>query len=342
MYTEKQKNCWRYFTYCLFWIIIVCIGFCLIFSARGGSGGGSGTGSSAIHGDGPGKGKGDSGDSTGKKGIGNQADGAENAPAGNKPPGAPAAAKPPEKAQPKQPAQARSAVKSPAPQQKAPLSIVDKNSASEDTATIFLPEKKAVASSTEGGGSGSSSGAKAGFFGIQIDGSAIFLLDTSGSMSTFTKDGNMSRLELVKKEFFNMLDGKFKDSLRRRSRDHFRVVCFSSSHKITPREDKPGYRFSNVQEVASAIDFVKKLSPGGGTSMLHAWRVIIPIIRREEINSVYFLSDGEPNDCSGEELLRFLKQNAHGLKINTISMGQQSRLLKQIAAQHKGIYREVY
>lgn len=332
MFTEKQKTCLRYAIYISFWIVIVCLGF-LIPVGNGGAGGGSGTGSSEQAGDGPGKGKGDTGDGIGsnKDGAGDQADGTANAPQSKEPPGA-VAGTPAKKQEVKKPQpQAAAQVK---PQNDAPLRVLSKEEASEDTATIFLPTKNV--------GGGSASGTKAGFFGLRIDGSVILLLDTSGSMASTNKDGQMSRLDLVKKEIAQLLKTKFNEARSKKMRDHFRVVSFNSQCMFIPEANRRGYKFSDVREVADAIDYVNRLSPGGGTSMFLAWKSIIPIIAREEISAVYFLSDGEPNDCSGTDLLRYLKTSVPNLKIHTISMGASSRLLKAISAQHKGLYREVY
>ena len=149
-------------------------------------------------------------------------------------------------------------------------------------------------------------------------------------------------MQLVQREIKITLQSKYPDAKRKNSSDRFRIVCFESSCTFNPVANSSGYKFSSTHDVAGAIDFVNKLSPGGGTDMMCAWNAIIPIIKRDEIRTVYFLSDGEPSDCSPEDLLRCLKKSVPKLKINTISMGQTSQLLKDIASQHKGMYREVY
>ena len=134
----------------------------------------------------------------------------------------------------------------------------------------------------------------------------------------------------------------FQDARKRKSSDRFRIVCFSSGCTFFPDEKSSGYKFSDVQQVGAAIDYVKGLSPCGGTCMKHAWDAITPFISQEEIKSVYFLSDGDPTDCTADSLLTQLKATVPKLTIHTISMGQSSELLRRVAKQHKGQYREVF
>ena len=199
MSTEKQKTCRRFAVYILFWAIIVCLGFLL--APHGGTGtGGPGTGSGSF-GSGTGRGQGNSGPDAGSGGSGSsekaQVDGPKNA----APPAQKAAGTPDGKVVPK-PAQSEN--------RNAPLRILSPDAASEDTATIFLPVKST--------GSGAASGTSTGFFGVEVTGSAIFLLDVSGSMASSSNEGQ-SRLELVKLEMEKTLKSKFEEAKRKKTHD---------------------------------------------------------------------------------------------------------------------------
>ncbi|MBR4664561.1 MAG: VWA domain-containing protein [Lentisphaeria bacterium] len=213
------------------------------------------------------------------------------------------------------------------------LPIASKDKSNDKIATIYLAGKDAD--------NASGSGTSTGFFGVKASGSVIFLLDVSGSMDARTSDSGMTRLELVKKEVEKALTDRHTETRTKKTSDRFRIVCFSSGCRFFPDQDTPGYRFSSMEDVADAIDFVKALSPSGGTEMMRAWQAIIPIIKAEGIQSVYFLSDGDPTDCDSASLTAFLKKEVPKLTIHSISMGQFSELLKNVSQQHHGQYKDV-
>ena len=155
-------------------------------------------------------------------------------------------------------------------------------------------------------------------------------------------DGNMTRLDLVKKEFAKSIKGRLVDARKRKSGDRFRVASFSSGCSCFPNADERSFKFDSPEDCVKAKEFVDGLSSCGNTAMKYAWETIIPIIRKEKIRSVYFLSDGDPNDCNAAILLDLLKKEVPKLTIHTFSMGQSSQLLKDIAKQHDGQYREIF
>ena len=207
------------------------------------------------------------------------------------------------------------------------------DAASEDVATIYRAGKSSDSSTP--------AGTSAGFFGVKITGSSLFLLDVSGSMDSSSKEGN-TRLDLVKREMEKTLKSMFKDAEKNNSRDRFRIVCFSDGCTFFPEQGRGSYRFSSSKQIVDSINFVKQLSAFGGTCMKRAWELIIPILKEDKIKSVYFLSDGAPTDCTTPVLLTYLKAAVPDLTIHTISMGESSELLRQIAEQHGGQYKEVY
>lgn len=348
MNIETKKTIGRYCTYILFWVFIFGLGFYLGLNpspAGAGSGGngpggnngsadhGTGTGN-ADHGTGSGSGSGDQGSG---KGSDTKGPGSGKMSVVWKP--EESSAGPPVKTAVK--SKTAAVPKKTVPKQKTgkktPIRVFDPNDAAGDVASIYVDQKPT------GGGSGGGGGTAAGFFGVKFSGSdrVIFLLDVSGSMQTFTKDGSMSRLDLVKKEMVKSLEGGYRDAKRNGSKGIFKVVCFSFDYIYFPNQRK-NLSFASNSDIRQAKQFIRQLTPNGGTFMLKVWHGLKDIIRNNEIGIVYFLSDGEPGDCNPPQLLEFLKGNFKRLKIHTISMGTASDLMRSIAKQHKGIYREVY
>ena len=328
MNTENKKCRCRYLTFILFWAVIIALGFMLIPKSGSGSGSagngtgqyGSGTGS-GDHGSGTGKGQGDLGSDNGAGSSGNNAKTAAEA----KKSGSPIVQN--------NSRQGKNEPKDVNASGNGKLPVASKDKSNSNIATIYLAGKD----SDNASGSGTSTG----FFGVEASGSVIFLLDVSGSMGISTSDSGMSRLELVKKEVEKTLSDRYSKTKKQKTSDRFRIVCFSSGCSFFPDQNSHGYRFSSIEDVAQAIDFVKALSPNGGTEMMRAWQAIVPIIKAEGIQSVYFLSDGEPQDCNSASLTAFLKKEVPNLTIHSISMSQHSELLKNVSQQHHGQYKEI-
>ena len=160
-------------------------------------------------------------------------------------------------------------------------------------------------------------------------------------MMTTTPDGTKTRCDLLRSEMEKCIKEGYRDACLEEKDGKFLIVCFSSQCTFFPR-DGSVCRFSNEKDVADAGYFINNMPVGGGTSMMLAWNRIVPLISSHEIQTVCFLSDGEPTDCNEQSLLSFLKQKVPNLRIHTFSMGGASSLLKNAAAQHKGIYREIF
>ena len=326
MNTENKKCCRRYLIFILFWAVIIALGFLLIPKVGSSSAGaGNGTGQhgsgsgSGNHGSGAGKGQGNLGSDNGAGSSGTHSKTAVEAKKSTSP-----IAKNSSRQGKNKPKDANASGSGKLP-------VASKDKSNDSIATIFLAGKDSDNTS----GSGTSTG----FFGVNASGSVIFLLDVSGSMASSTSDSGMSRLELVKKEVEKTLSDRHTKTKTKITSDRFRIVCFSSGSRFFPDQNTPGFRFSSMKEVTEAINFVKDLSPGGGTEIMSAWQAIIPIIKEEGIQSVFFLSDGEDN--SAASLPAFLKKEVPKLTVHSISMGHFSELLKNIAQQHHGQYKEV-
>ena len=84
--------------------------------------------------------------------------------------------------------------------------------------------------------------------------------------------------------------------------------------------------------------FVGALGAGGSTNMLMAWRKILELTKHGQLDTVYFLSDGDPSDCSAEELKRLLTRLPKTVTVHCFAIGPDSSLLREIAAAHNGNY----
>lgn len=334
---QRLFCCWPLF----YWAVVILIGYLLIHvcegtgngNGRGGAGGGHGTGMTAA-GDGDGGGEedrntaGNIGKQTSPQGAetdeGEQAQAAnanqdESAPAGN---------------------------------------MRDKKSNDGDTvqaADISLDNPVQRLSSAESGTPVrsnqdedskviSSAEAKKGFFGIEVNGRerAFFILDVSGSMASSTAEGQ-SRLELMKNifaaEIYRLHQAASKTKLQSK-RGCFIFASFSDSVKIYPQKDC--FRYDQQRDVDEAKQKVFNLNIEGGTSILGAFTQLKNRIGNFQCDMVYLLTDGEPTDCSPEQMLKWLRQNMPRQKISTFSLGTHSQLLEDIAKQHHGKYREIH
>ena len=321
MNIEVKKDLQRYTVFLLYWAAVILIAILLSSS---GSGGGMSSGSGGGNEGGKGTG---TGEGTGSGTYIQSAEGADDKASTEKKEATEGASGKADKVSAKPaPEKAQNSTDA--------LMVHRKEDISDDIATIHLPGQAANNSSSGGTGKG--------FFGIRVSGNdrIIFLLDTSGSMASGTADGSARRIDLVKNEMKNALTAGRKDANDNDGRGVFRIVIFNSSYSFFPEQGR--LTFASMQDVSSAVRFVKQLSAGGGTSMMMAWNAIISVIDRDKINLVFFLSDGESSDCTDDQLLKRLRQTVPDLRIHTISMGRSSDLLKKVAKQHKGVYREVY
>lgn len=206
--------------------------------------------------------------------------------------------------------------------------------------------------SNAGGGSAAAAGETgASFFGVEVKGTNIlFILDRSGSMMSSTADQG-TRLSLLKKELIKMLDvftapdtsiQKGKDS---RSRGKYQLLFFSDDVDCFP--ELICVQMQNLQKKAEAIKYINTVDGASGTSMGMAWEEAQTSIRQNGIDTVYFLSDGEPTDVSDDQLLKQIEKmqkmlNPKRVVINCISIGRDSDLLQKIARGNGGKYSVSY
>ncbi|NNE92963.1 MAG: VWA domain-containing protein [Verrucomicrobiales bacterium] len=159
----------------------------------------------------------------------------------------------------------------------------------------------------------------------------VFLLDRSGSMSTNTPESGISRMEKLKSELGFVLD---------RLDEGYSIgfVMFPMDTFPTRGIDKMDDRFRK-----KAQKYVEGLAPTGSTplgqAVEHAYSKIVP---KENVDTIYLLSDGAPSDVQSDELLQMIVgyTDRYGVTVNTISIGTNSQLLQDVAKVTGGQYWE--
>ncbi len=317
----------------------------------GGGGGGSGRGIGSDKGDGSGKGSQGSGRGTGTNNAAVSGRGENQKPVPAATPSARNAA--PEKTVEKKPSPPQN-IPSAAPVKATPgkapdLSSWEKKDLTASTIrSVSTPAANNTAamgsSGTTGGGKGGSGSGKMDFYGIELEGKNIaFLLDTSGSMSGH-------RLDRLKTEMLRILKGL--QNPNRNSKvvvnGSYRIYVFNSEPLLRfPDSSRGSAIIGRSEAYEAAVKFIDVLAANGGTNMLEAWRSMFGDYDKVLPDTVYFLSDGAPTDCSSEQLLAFLRStNLPGqdgrkpIRIHCVSIGNPSPLLKGIAGENGGRYTE--
>ncbi len=205
--------------------------------------------------------------------------------------------------------------------------------------TTKCGEKTVLGDSDSEPGSG---GGKPAFYGIEVDYSRhnfLFLLDISGSMSG-------TKLLTLKKELVRMLRDASDDSEKEHEtgdlsfrRGKYFIGVYSCGTARFPK-GRGVLLFSEPGDRERASRYVNGLYTDSMTSMLGAWRNFTEDIRKNRIDVVFFLSDGEPTDCSPRQLVDYLEKTfgEQGLRINCISIGEDSPLMREIADKFHGKY----
>ncbi|MFC1587833.1 VWA domain-containing protein [Planctomycetota bacterium] len=119
------------------------------------------------------------------------------------------------------------------------------------------------------------------YFGYKIKSNRIvFIVDISGSMEAI-KDGK-NRLEKAKEELSKVVD-RFDTNIR------FNIIAFSDCVRMWEQE---GLLQATKENKDSALAWVSRLTPGGGTSTYEA---INAAFEKTPADTIYFLSDGLPS-----------------------------------------------
>ncbi len=347
MNTKNRKTCIGAGVY---WVLVFFVGYLLVMSGGGiGNGTGDGNGGSGFGGGGNGDGLAAAGDLEGEGSEDEetiapnegkiQDDEAENSQGGNDSPeeqSGEVSESPRDAAREAREAAAveRAMEKLMEAEEKEIIPSLHEKTVSKSQKTAPGPAAKVI----------SAAEARKGFFGVKVSGRgrSLFLLDVSGSMDSPTSEG-IARLQLLKNIFTAELDRLHRESSQEHLKTRvgsFSIVLFSDGVEYFPQNGAfLSYAFQ--RDITDAQKAIQSLGTRGGTNMLRAWQDIATSLKKNRCDMVYFLSDGEPSDCTAESLLDWLRNNLPGQKISTFSLGNESQLLKAIATQHGGTYREL-
>lgn len=163
------------------------------------------------------------------------------------------------------------------------------------------------------------------FYGIKLEGQNIlFLLDSSGSMQG-------PRLEALKRELLSLLQAMDE-------RYRFGMVLFPMD-KYPSRGIEP----ATDEFKEKAARFIDRMSASGGTPVSDAVEYAFEkVVVEHNVDTIYLLSDGAPDDPPEEVRLLIQGFNEMALtRIHTISIGEASEFLQNVALDNGGKYAEV-
>ena len=87
-----------------------------------------------------------------------------------------------------------------------------------------------------------------------------------------------------------------------------------------------------------AAKFITSIQPRGGTGFKQAWKTSVKLIKENDIDIVYFLTDGA-GDADDKWILELLKKkSSKKLVVNCISLGAERPFMEKIAKKRKGRY----
>lgn len=157
----------------------------------------------------------------------------------------------------------------------------------------------------------------------------LFLLDVSGSMEEDTLESSVPRIDRLKDELVDLIYSMEEVY-------HIGLLLF-------PHDTFPTRGLEKVDEAfqKKANRFIDKMRARGGTPMGEAFDYAFEkLVAKYNVDTIYILSDGEPSDIESEELLDKLSHyyEMYGVRINAISVGQESKLLMDIAKESGGDY----
>lgn len=177
------------------------------------------------------------------------------------------------------------------------------------------------------------------FYGVEVKmRNGLFILDVSGSMAG-------ERLAQLKEQMSNLLE-----ALRKKPKD-FRFGIIAFHNEPEPCLSGRGLLPNEPTSIRRASHFVEKILAGGGTAMTTTLQfVAAKVLPGGDVDTIYFLSDGEPTDGTPEEVLAVVKRihEEYRIKFHTTAIGEAvppadgvarpPSLLKQMAEQTGGTY----
>ncbi|WP_395742689.1 VWA domain-containing protein [Prosthecobacter sp.] len=177
----------------------------------------------------------------------------------------------------------------------------------------------------------------AAFYGLEIKGKgALFILDVSGSMS---RDDRIGKLRAQMSNLLTALQNK-SNKLR------YGILTFGA--EVDSCFPAKGMAVNDEKNHKQAVQFVDRILAGGGTPMCEAFNhALTRMLPEGSIDSIYFLSDGQPSDGTPAQVLD-LAERIHTqfkVRIHCISIGEETipgsdepSLLKQIADACEGTF----
>lgn len=170
------------------------------------------------------------------------------------------------------------------------------------------------------------------FYGIKLKGRNIyFVLDRSGSMNTVDVSG--TRLSRLKMEMTNIVE-KLENSEKNYN---FGVYFFGGLLRF-PMAGVCSNKSKNIERLKRFLDGVE----GYGNTPLKAALTFTfdEVVSKNNIDTIYLLSDGEPTDASPDDIVSLVCDRNLGryVRINTVSVGQESDMMKKIAEITRGSY----
>jgi len=181
-----------------------------------------------------------------------------------------------------------------------------------------------------GGTGGYGSYANKGFFGIQVQGNTVFLVDVSSSMGATSLEG--SRIELLKLQLKKAVHGT--------SSGNYAIIAFSTGTTTFPRSGKPR-AFSKGYD-KEVKQFVDSLQAAGGTNLLAALQKLKRMTDGEiKVKTVFLLTDGEPSSPWSTIMAYIEKEIPEKIIFHTISIGQDCPEMEALAKKRKGRYKSV-
>ena len=179
------------------------------------------------------------------------------------------------------------------------------------------------------------------FYGVAVRKTSriLFIVDCSGSMSAnSSKIAGKARIDVLKME----LEKALFVNISKYSTGGFAIVKFDDDAKLFPKKKNKLCQYSDTKLMQEAKDFVDQLYPTGGTNMKKAWNAAVDVIKKQNIDTVYFLTDGEPgDDFDPAWLKKTLKKSRinNKLTINCIAIGDAGLfLMKKIANDYRGSF----
>lgn len=179
------------------------------------------------------------------------------------------------------------------------------------------------------------------FYGIPVVSDRVCLVvDSSGSMTNPAAMPERSSTEGKEPTRFEVAVEELRALLLRIADGRWCNLIFFASD-IAPWEDTVAPLDKQARE--DLLGFVGRMGPGGGTNIFDALHFAFS---DPHVDTIYLLSDGDPSAGRFTDPVRIREEirrinELRRIRIHCISVGQRSQLLKYLAEDSLGVYREV-